>query len=165
MRDTTIFASGNLDEYRLRDLVECGAPIDGFGVGTRMNTSADAPYLDCAYKLAEYAGKPCRKRSEGKVTLPGRKQIFRTRDAAGHIQQDCLALAHETHDGVTLLGTVMRDGEGCALPPLDEIRAHAARELESLPAPLRGLNPVVEPFRARISAQLEALVAQMDRAE
>lgn len=69
-----IFASGNLDEYRVRDLVAAGAPIDGFGVGTRMNTSADAPYLDCAYKQTEYAGLPRRKRSEGKATWPGRKQ-------------------------------------------------------------------------------------------
>ena len=76
-RGVTIFASGNLDEYRLRELVRQQAPIDGFGVGTRMNTSADAPYLDCAYKLQEYEGRPRRKRSEGKATWPGRKQVFR----------------------------------------------------------------------------------------
>ena len=57
LRSITIFASGNLDEYRLRELVAQHAPIDGFGVGTRMNTSADAPYLDCAYKLQEYEGQ------------------------------------------------------------------------------------------------------------
>jgi nicotinate phosphoribosyltransferase len=164
LRDTTIFASGNLDEYRLRDLVECGAPIDGFGVGTRMNTSADAPYLDCAYKLVEYAGKPRRKRSEGKATWPGRKQVFRRRDAAGLILEDCLALAHETHDGSPLLVTVMRDGVRCVLPPLDAIRAHAARELASLPARLRVLTQAT-PFQARISAELEALVARMDRSD
>jgi len=163
MHDTTIFASGNLDEYRLRDLIECGAPIDGFGVGTRMNTSADAPYLDCAYKLVEYAGEPRRKRSEGKVTLPGRKQIFRSHDGAGHILKDCLALAHEMHDGVPLLGTAMRDGQRCVLPAIDAIRAHAARELASLPARLRVLNQA-QPFHAALSGQLEALVAQMDRA-
>ncbi|SDD72530.1 nicotinate phosphoribosyltransferase [Paraburkholderia lycopersici] len=163
MHDTTIFASGNLDEYRLRDLMECGAPIDGFGVGTRMNTSADAPYLDCAYKLVEYAGEPRRKRSEGKATLPGCKQVFRRRDAAGRIEEDCLALACETLEGAPLLGTVMRDGQRCALPALDELRAHAARELASLPARLRGLNPA-QPFRAIRSAPLEALVARMDRA-
>ena len=60
-------------------------PIDGFGVGTRMNTSADAPFLDCAYKLVEYAGLPRRKRSEGKATWPGRKQVFREYDAQGRI--------------------------------------------------------------------------------
>ncbi len=162
MHDTTIFASGNLDEYRLRDLIQCGAPIDGFGVGSRMNTSADAPYLDCAYKLVEYAGEPRRKRSEGKATLPGRKQVFRNHDGAGRILEDCLALAHEMHDGVPLLGTAMRDGQRCLLPPIDAIRAHAARELASLPGRLRTLNQV-QPFRPRLSARLEALVAQLDR--
>ncbi|MFP4896290.1 hypothetical protein [Paraburkholderia sp. EG304] len=88
MHGTTILASGNLDEYRLRDLMGCDAPIHGSGVGTRMNTSADAPYLDCAYKLVEYAGEPRRKRSEGKVTLSGRKQVFRSRDKGGRILED-----------------------------------------------------------------------------
>ncbi len=69
----TLFASGSVDEYLIRDLLAQGAPIDGFGVGTRLDTSSDAPALDCAYKLQEYAGRPCRKRSEGKATWPGRK--------------------------------------------------------------------------------------------
>ncbi len=70
----TIFASGNLDEHRVQELVRQQAPIDGFGIGTRMNTSADAPFLDCAYKLEEYDGRPRRKRSEGKATWPGRSK-------------------------------------------------------------------------------------------
>jgi nicotinate phosphoribosyltransferase len=69
LREVRIFASGNLDEYSLRDLIEGNAPIDAFGVGTRVVTSSDAPYLDCAYKLQEYAVRPRRKRSEGKSTL------------------------------------------------------------------------------------------------
>ena len=73
LREVRIFASGNLDEYILRDLIEGNAPIDAFGVGTRIDTSCDAPYLDCAYKLQEYAGRPRRKRSEGKTTWPGPK--------------------------------------------------------------------------------------------
>ena len=81
--DLTIFASGNLDEYRLAELVRGGAPIDGYGIGTRMNTSADAPYLDCAYKLQEYDGVPRRKRSAAKATWPGRKQVYRRVDAEG----------------------------------------------------------------------------------
>lgn len=72
LNSTRIFASGHLDEYELQRLVGARAPIDGFGVGTRLGTSADAPYLDCAYKLQEYAGRACRKRSEGKATWPGR---------------------------------------------------------------------------------------------
>ncbi|MCG6861595.1 MAG: nicotinate phosphoribosyltransferase, partial [Chromatiaceae bacterium] len=75
-----IFCSGGLDEHDLVRLRAQGAPIDGFGIGTRLDTSADAPYLDCAYKLQEYAGLARRKRSEGKASWPGRKQVFRTRD-------------------------------------------------------------------------------------
>jgi nicotinate phosphoribosyltransferase len=80
LAEARIFASGNLDEHRLQELILGGAPVDGFGVGTRILTSADAPYLDCAYKLEEYAGKPRRKRSEGKATWPGRKQVYRQFD-------------------------------------------------------------------------------------
>ena len=71
LTEITIFASGNLDEYRLRDLVTQGAPIDGFGVGTRMNTSADAPYLDCAYKLQEYDGTAASQALRGQGDLAG----------------------------------------------------------------------------------------------
>jgi nicotinate phosphoribosyltransferase len=72
-----IFASGGLDEYQLDRLVRGGAPIDAFGVGTRMGVSADAPSLDSAYKLVEYDGRPMLKLSEHKATEPGRKQVFR----------------------------------------------------------------------------------------
>ena len=72
-----IVASGNLDEHEIEGLLAGGAPIDAFGVGTRLDVSADAPYLDCVYKLQEYAGRPRRKRSAGKATWPGRKQVFR----------------------------------------------------------------------------------------
>ena len=63
LSEVRIFASGHLDEYELQRLVNANAPIDGFGIGTRLDTSADAPYLDCAYKIQEYAGRPRRKRS------------------------------------------------------------------------------------------------------
>ncbi len=95
--DVSIFASGNLDEERLRQLVRTGAPIDGFGIGTSLDTSADAPYLDCVYKLEEYAGKPRRKRSEGKATWPGCKQVFRQVDRDGKIAADLVALEGEDH--------------------------------------------------------------------
>ena len=159
----TIFASGNLDEYRLRELMESAAPIDGFGIGTRMNTSADAPYLDCAYKLVEYAGEPRRKRSEGKATWPGRKQVFRWYDAHGKIERDCIALEHESYDGTPLLRPAMRGGRRCALPTLEESRRHAADELASLPARLRALEPALPVFGAAISPTLAQLAAEMDR--
>ncbi len=77
MRAVRIFASGGLDEHDLERLVRAGAPIDAFGVGTRMGVSADAPYLDSAYKLVEYDGRPMLKLSAMKATAPGRKQVFR----------------------------------------------------------------------------------------
>jgi len=90
LRSVTIFASGSVDEYALDRLLRKGAPIDGFGIGTHMDTSADAPYLDCAYKLVEYVGKARRKRSEGKVLWPGRKQVYRGYDGTGLMVSDVL---------------------------------------------------------------------------
>ena len=96
LHELTIFASGNLDEYSLRDLLANKVPIDGFGIGTRLDTISDAPYLNCAYKLQEYAGRPRRKRSEGKATWPGRKQVYREVDTSNHIKSDVLTLDKET---------------------------------------------------------------------
>jgi nicotinate phosphoribosyltransferase len=153
-----IFASGNLDEYRLRELVASGAPIDGFGVGTRMNTSADQPYLDCAYKLQEYAGTARRKRSENKATWPGRKQVFRRCDARGTMTGDTLTLNtdKQPQSHQPLLATVMRHGKRLApAPTLAEVRTYAQQQLTALPAELRSLDaapvyPVIvaEPLRA-----------------
>ena len=114
--DITIFASGNLDEFRLRELVESEAPIDGFGIGTRMNTSADRPYLDSAYKLQEYDGEARRKRSAEKATWPGRKQVWRRRDASGLLAGDTLGLATDDTEGEPLLVPVMRAGRRLAPP-------------------------------------------------
>jgi len=157
----TIFASGNLDEYALRDLVERHAPIDGFGVGTRMNTSSDAPYLDCAYKLVAYAGEPRRKRSEGKATWPGRKQVFRRYAADGRIEADCLALDDERHDGVALLALAMVDGVRLEQPSLDASRAYAAHQLDTLPARSRALT-AAEPVAVEVSPALAALTQRME---
>jgi len=95
LQDVTIFASGNLDEYRIAELMDAGAPIDAFGVGTAMVVSADAPSLDVAYKLTEYNGKPRIKTSQGKLSLPGRKQVFRAINADGSFYADLLGLADE----------------------------------------------------------------------
>ncbi|MFO1314371.1 MAG: nicotinate phosphoribosyltransferase [Burkholderiales bacterium] len=161
-RDVTIFASGNLDEHRLAMLTAAHAPIDGYGVGTRMNTSADAPYLDCAYKLEEYDGTPRRKRSEGKATWPGRKQLHRRHGADGRIAADVLALASEPAPGAPLLAPVLRGGRPVGdLPTLSAIRAHAARELATLPEPLRGLADAA-PFAVEIAPSLTRLAAAID---
>ncbi len=101
LQDVSIFASGNLDEYRIADLVRAGAPIDAFGVGTEMTVSGDAPSLDIAYKLVEYAGTPRIKTSTNKVTLPGRKQIYRALNGSGGFYADIISLADESGSAVS----------------------------------------------------------------
>ena len=158
----SIFASGNLDEYRLRELIASAAPIDGFGVGTRINTSADQPYLDCAYKLQEYAGQPRRKRSVGKATWPGRKQVYRQFDRDGHFAGDMIATVDEPQAGKKLLQTVMRDGRRLEpSPPLASVRDYAASQLASLPPVLRSLDPAPA-YPVGISAALRELTRQLD---
>ncbi|WP_206952142.1 nicotinate phosphoribosyltransferase [Trinickia acidisoli] len=158
----TIFASGNLDEYRLRQLVAEQAPIDGFGIGTRMTTSADAPYLDCAYKLVEYAGEPRRKRSEGKATWPARKAVYRLAGRNGVMAGDWITLAHERRDGEPLLEPVMRAGKRCAEPAtLQAAREHARRQLRALPPAQRSLD-VDEPYPVAVSDGLRELARRLD---
>jgi nicotinate phosphoribosyltransferase len=139
--ETRIIASGNLDEYKIQDLVAMNAPIDLFAVGTSMTTSADAPYLDCVYKLQEYAGRPRRKRSEGKTTWPGRKQVYRHYGQEGTITADVLTVAGDPQEGEALIQPVMQGGRRLRPSPwLAEIRTRAAAALESLPEPLRCLT-------------------------
>jgi nicotinate phosphoribosyltransferase len=158
----TIFASGNLDEHRVRDLVAGGAPIDGFGIGTRMNTSADAPYLDCAYKLEEYEGRARRKRSVGKATWPGRKQVWRRFDAEGRAIGDTLTVVGDEADGTPLLVPAMHGGVRIEpVATLAAARTRLAEQLPRLPAPLRGLEPAA-PYPVQIAPALEALAAAVD---
>ncbi|QXD16618.1 nicotinate phosphoribosyltransferase [Rhodocaloribacter litoris] len=151
-----IFASGSLDEYAIADLVAAGAPIDGFGVGTRMGTMADQPYLDSAYKLAGYAGKPRMKLSTDKANLPGRKQVYRLfeRDTA---VRDVIATAEEAHEGTPLLLCVMRGGRRteAGRRTLDEARRHAERELARLPARLLTLDEAEPPYPVELSPTLQ----------
>jgi nicotinate phosphoribosyltransferase len=159
----TILVSGNLDEYRLRELIRSRAPIDSFAVGTAMTTSADAPSLDCAYKLQEYAGRPCRKRSEGKATWPGRKQVYRERTADGQWAYDLLTTISDQHRGDGLLQPVMRDGRLIApLPSLAAGRTRAAAQLAQLPSALQQLEPA-SPYEVRISDALHTLTNRVDK--
>jgi nicotinate phosphoribosyltransferase len=161
LSEVGIFASGNLDEYRLADLKAKAAPIDGFGIGTRMNTSSDAPYLDCAYKLQMYDGRPKRKTSEGKATLPGAKQVYRTINN-GIMEHDLIATADEHQQGKTLLKPMMHDGKTLApLPELEDIRNHAAEELAQLPDYLRALKPE-QTYPVHLSERLQKLVHELD---
>ena len=156
-----IFASGGLDEESLLRLCRAGAPIDGFGVGTSLTTAADAPALDCAYKLQEYAGRARRKRSEGKATWPGRKQVYRRYAADGSIAGDTVALRDEPMAGEALLRPAMRAGRRVpGLPDLAAARAHAAASLALLPERLRRLEPGAVPVE--ISGGIRALAAALD---
>jgi nicotinate phosphoribosyltransferase len=141
LSDVTVFASGGLDEDDLARFARSGAPIDGYGIGTSLVTSSDAPSLDCAYKLEEYAGVPRRKRSTGKATWPGRKQVWRTYAPGGVMAADVVSLQGDAQAGEPLLKPVMRGGRRMApQPSLSEIRAHAADQLSRLPEPLRLLS-------------------------
>jgi len=161
-RSTRIVASGNLDEFWIADLLAAGAPIDSFGVGTRLDVSADAPYLDCAYKLQEYAGRARRKRSTGKATWPGRKQMVRRFRADGRIDGDLVALADAVPKGEGMLVPVMRGGRAlAAAPALEESRARARRSIASLPEACRRIRDP-EPLAARIDEDVRALADELD---
>jgi nicotinate phosphoribosyltransferase len=163
LTEVTIFASGGLDEDSLAAFTRAGAPIDGLGVGTSLTTSADAPTLDCVYKLQEYAGLPRRKRSPNKATWPGRKQVWRRYGTDGRMTGDLLALEGGQIAGEPLIQPVMHGGRRLRpAPSLDEIRRHAKSQLERLPEPLRGLDPV-SIYPVEIADELVQLAAEVDR--
>lgn len=164
LRKTAIFASGNLDEYRLRELLTSAAPIDGFGVGTALDISSDAPSLDCAYKLQQYAGTARRKCSEGKATWPGPKQVYRRYDEKGYMSGDVVALEPDDfHGDHALLVAVMRGGRRIgAVSALDDIRRQTLAGYASLPEPLTRLEQAPA-YPVRISSSLQALAVQLDR--
>jgi len=178
LSDVAIFASGNLDEYRIADLIRAGAPIDAFGIGTALAVSDDAPSADYTYKLADYLGRPRLKTAAGKTTVPGRKQIFRGIDAAGHFSQDLVGLVDESPSSVarefkppaariiTVLETVMENGRRSNRPPtLDESRDHFMSEFAMLGARQRSLTkPAIYPVR--LTAALNAMmISEKLRAE
>ncbi|MFI8825408.1 nicotinate phosphoribosyltransferase [Streptomyces sp. NPDC053431] len=151
-----IIASGGLDEYEVDRLVRDGAPIDAYAVGTKVGTAADAPYLDMAYKLVEYDGRPVMKLASAKATAPGRKQVFR-----GEALRDVIGLANEEPPGGTepLLRTMMRGG--LRTDPPDSLAAARARfeaDLAELPEEARRVERPVAPVPAA-SMRLSALTA------
>jgi nicotinate phosphoribosyltransferase len=143
---TRIIVSGDLDEWKIRDLVGAGAPIDGYAVGTALTTSEDAPALGGVYKLVEIEGpggmRPVMKRSAGKSTRPGAKQVWRVLDRT-IATKDVVALADEAppEGGDALLQPVMRDGRRlAAYPTLPELRARCARQVAAMPAFLTAID-------------------------
>jgi nicotinate phosphoribosyltransferase len=127
-------------------LIFTGAPIDGFGVGTRLSTLEDAPHLDCVYKLQEYADQPRRKRSEGKITLPGSKQVYRISSSNGTFLQDTITLVQNPQQGTPLLKPVMRSGIRLNSPlALETIQRYFLEQLKLLPKVLlESDSPAVE---------------------
>ncbi len=157
-----IIASGGLDEYQIQDLVKNSAPIDHFGVGTRVGVSDDAPWTDMAYKLVRYNQMPVMKLSTGKTSLPGGKQVFRLQTPEGHFSGDILACDDENlPGGEPLLELVMQDGRRLgSRPELDDIRARLAQDLDRLDGHYQRLyNPPRYPVT--LSARLERLAAQV----
>ena len=161
-----IFASGDLDEFKIAELLKKDAKIDAFGVGTKMGTSADRPYVDVIYKLSEITSSdgifsPVMKLSKGKVTLPGRKQVFRFKDQTNTFQRDLIGLADEKTEGDPLLIEVVKKGEIIYdLPSLAEIRTTATKNLSSLPAKYKELTNAPK-YTVEISKNLKALVRQL----
>jgi nicotinate phosphoribosyltransferase len=162
LAEVIIFASGGLDEDDLAAFTKAGAPIDGYGIGASLTTSSDAPSLDCAYKLEEYAGLARRKRSTGKATWPGRKQVWRRYDAEGRMAGDVISVEGDTQTGEPLLAPVMRGGRRLAQPSLAEARGRAAAELARLPAALRGLEAGAA-YPVEIAPALRRLADEVDQ--
>jgi nicotinate phosphoribosyltransferase len=163
LKETTIFASGGLDEDSLVGFARAKAPIDGIGIGTSMTTSQDVPAIDCVYKLQAYAGVPRRKRSENKATWPGRKQVWRRNDPNGKMAGDLLSLDDHAEAGEPLIRQVMKDGKRLVPSPLlDEIRLTAKRELQRLPEALRQLTPGAS-YPVEVADDLVKLAAEVDR--
>jgi nicotinate phosphoribosyltransferase len=161
--DVNIFASGNLDEYQITDLVAAGAPVDAFGVGTQLGTSGDAPNLDVVYKLTEDATGPKSKLSVGKATVPGRKQVYRITED-GRDRYDVVARHDEAHpSGRPLLERVMVGGHRTARrASIAALREQTRRAIEALPPHLRALEPREPPYEVRLSPGLRTLLAAQE---
>jgi len=152
----TIFASGGLDEHEIARLVKEAPSIDGFGVGTKMGVSEDAPALDMAYKATAYAGRGRLKLATGKKILPGRKQVFRIEER-GEAVRDVLARHDEALTGRPLMKKVMEAGKRLPahVESLEAIRENRAREIALLPARLRALSPATPLYPVEVSEELQ----------
>lgn len=166
--DVKIFASGDLDEFKIAHLLKAGAAIDAFGVGTALATPGDAPHLNLVYKLVEVerGGKvrEAAKLSQAKVTYPGRKQVFRYSDSSGEFAYDKIALEGEAaNGGEPLLIEVMHAGRRTrAAEPVSALRARSLASLAQLPKRYRQINRSVE-YPVRYSKQLEAMLEKVRR--
>ncbi|MEB3295529.1 MAG: nicotinate phosphoribosyltransferase, partial [Synechococcales bacterium] len=156
-----IFASGDLDEYRIAELQAAESCIEGYGIGTQLVTGTP---VNGVYKLVEIDGIPVMKASPGKVTYPGKKQIFRSL-AAGQFQSDRLGLQSESPlpGEQPVLQLVMQQGQRLApSEPLSQIADRTRQSIQQLPAPLRQLRhpPAIAP---RLTPALQDLTDQVQK--
>ena len=163
--DVEIFMSGDLDEERIASLLEAGARVDTFGVGTSLSTSSDAPSLGVLYKLVELERRgevlEAAKFSAAKVTYPGRKQVYRKTDRDNYAG-DVIALEEEHMPGEPLLVPVMRAGKRASpVAPLAELQKRCQSQIERLPAAVRALAVSDAAYDVRHSARLEALLEEV----
>jgi nicotinate phosphoribosyltransferase len=164
MKDIKIVGSGGLDEYDLAEFSEAGAPYDSYGVGTKMGVSADAPWLDIAYKLVEYGGRSVLKLSPGKVSWPGKKQVFRHRDSQARLQRDVIGLRDENVPGAEpLLHKVMEQGKILSpQPTLEDSRTTLRQEFAWLPESAKAIrNP--SSYLVEFTPKLRALLEQTEQ--
>lgn len=162
LHEVRIIASSGLDEHEIAALLAADAPIDGFGVGTKLAVSKDAPDIDFSYKLVEYNGTPRLKLSPHKRLLPGRKQVFRSFQGE-RLVRDVIARHDERRDGEALLRPVMRHGKrlDASRVSLTETRAYARAQLQALPPECRQLTRLEVGYRVDISPALQALADTM----
>lgn len=163
LEDVSVFASGGLDENRIASLLEAGAPIDGFGVGSRLVTGMGGVTLDLVYKLVSYEGDAVTKLSEGKRILPGRKQAYRRRDAQGALVGDVLTAREDKAEGEALLEPL--EGVGDRKQALEAARTRFMEDFEALPDRFKALEDP-DTFEVRRAASLQkAEKAALERAE
>lgn len=171
--DATIFASGDMNEHKIAALLAAGAPIEAFGVGTQLATSADSPFMNGIYKLVqvERGGevRPTFKASQGKVTYPGPKQVIReVADAGAAPVMVGDRLIRQDHEDAfppdqRLLAPVMEAGELVAeLPSITEVREHALGQLRRLSDELRSLEDGGESYPVVVDPGLEELLAELE---
>ena len=162
LEDVRIFASGSYDEFKIQECIRDGAPIDTFGVGTKMGVSADAPYSDMAYKLVEYDGRPVLKLSTGKQSIGGRKQVFRER-SGGLFSGDIIARRDETHPGDVLMVRVMDKGRRIGeTGSIDAMRRRFLEDFGSLDEAVKRIKDPDE-YPVKISPALQDMQAQIKK--
>ncbi len=163
LRETTIFASGAFDEYKIQRILDQAGDIDSFGVGTKMGVSADAPYLDMAYKLVKYAGRPVLKLSPEKITLASEKQIFRFTTSKGKLKRDVIGLREDKLEGgEPLLNRVMTRGKVISeFSDLFHIQKVFLDEFSKLDFKLKSLEKKETEYRVSLSPKLKSLQSRI----